>query len=67
MTQRTSEDLTRLLLPDKNDILGMSEGKSELPLPILMYLPASGSPSESAQGHGDVSICEEDPCDVVES
>jgi hypothetical protein len=47
--KRTSEELTRLLLPDKNNIF------------------ASGSPSEPAQGHGDVSVCEEDPRDVIES
>lgn len=47
--KRTSEDLTRLLLPDKNDIL------------------ASGSPSEPAQGHGNISVCEEEPRDVIES
>ncbi|KAG2151494.1 hypothetical protein DEU56DRAFT_778196 [Suillus clintonianus] len=47
--KRTSEDLNRLLLPDKNDILA-----------------TSGSASESAQAHGDVSVCEESPCDVVE-
>lgn len=45
--RRTSEDLSRQLLPDKSDI------------------PASGSPGEEpAQGH--VSVCEENPREVVE-
>jgi hypothetical protein len=63
-TQRTSDDVHRLLLPDKNAIFGISEGRSELPLPSPICWPASASPRESAQG--DVSVREESPRDVVE-
>jgi hypothetical protein len=63
-TQRTSDDLHRLLLPDRNAIFGMSDGRSEFSLLTPICLPASAGPRESAQG--DVSVREESPRDVVE-
>ncbi|KAG2114834.1 hypothetical protein DEU56DRAFT_187799 [Suillus clintonianus] len=62
--KRTSEDLVRRLLPDTLDILGMSGRESNFPWLTPICWSASGSPRDSAQG--DVSVCEESPCDIVE-
>jgi hypothetical protein len=62
--QRTSDDVHRLLLPNRNDIFGMSESTSELHLLTPICWLASASPGESVQG--DFSVREESPRDVVE-